>query len=568
MSSMLAVLLCIGLASDAPAATNSCTSGFWSTTLRCRALDVAGLTDPPQPNESSAPPGAAAVKEYTRVFLPTTRVRCVDGTRPVLYVDAAVCATPGGCAQPGGGTAPYGADMVSDKWLISVTGGGACNASDSDGDGTLDDGTRCTDLYPGEASEMSSALDAPMKNLTSAPGGSSGIMSPDPAENPVFAAYNRVRVEKCSYDRYLGRATHKNVAGDLLGTPITYTLYNHGQRIMESALKTLKRGLAYTTWAPGPGGTVIPVAAQLPPLADATHVVFVGHSGGAHGLYHNIDRLADAVRRAAGDDADVRAVFDANFVPAIENEAAFATDVPGGAPLGGDIYTHQWIGASLDSAGGAFTYDGAGFHDASWFGQQQISWKTRLDASCLRAHPADEHWMCRDRYHVLLNHVATPLFFREDFTDPNSEHTDGGDGHPIPWALPGTCAYPDLLALPGCGAPRFTAATQHRARLEEQATRFLSDFDTRSELATQSDASVPAGVLPTLYGWMPSCGSHTGAYGDASYHDTAIRDEGTLEVVDMRQWLEAFVAAPATGQVAWKIDGAVLGTTMTSLCPP
>lgn len=545
---------------------NDCTSGFWSKTLRCQALAVWNLGDPPQPNDADAPADAAEIKEYTRVFLSKTSVRCVDGTRPLVYVDPAVCTTAGGCPQPGGGMVAYGADMLSDKWLISMTGGGSCNAFDADGDGKYEDGTRCTDLYPAEANEMSSAFDKPMKNLTSEPGGSSGIMSPDPAQNPVFATYNRVRVEKCSYDRYLGRSKHSNASGSLLGNPITYTLYNHGQRIMDVVLKDLRKGLAYTTWTPGTGGTATAVSATLPQLTQATHVVFIGHSGGAHGLYHNVDRLAAKVGKFTKGVADVRAIFDANFVSALENEAAFGTVSVGGAPLGGDIYSNQWTGASLDSAGAAFTFDGQGFHEDSWFGQQQLSWKMRLDKSCVAAHAAADRWKCRDRFHVLFNHIATPLFFREDFTDPNSEHTDGGDGHPVSWGVPTGCTYPDLLELPGCDAPRLAAATQHRARLEEQVTTFLSDFDTDSELATQADTSLPAGTLPTVYAWMPSCGTHEGAYGNAGYHDTEI-DDGVTSI-DMRAWIEAFVAAPATNQVAWKIEGNVLATSMTSSCPP
>lgn len=557
-----AVLLAVAL----PAAGqvgNSCTDAYWQDTLRCKAIAISSPGALPQSNLGNAPAGVGQLREYTRVFLGNLAVRCLDGTRPLLFVDAAVCTELQGCLQPGGGSAPYGQPMQSDRWLISVTGGGSCSAQDLDHNGSFEDGGACAANYAGEAPEMGSSQEPPMKNLgDGSAGGSEAIMSRDPALNPVFAAYNRIRVEKCSFDRYNGRLSHANLPGELQGQPITYTLFSHGQLIMETALQALAGGLQYTTWTNNAGG-VQAVPAQLRPLSSAQQVVFVGHSGGAHGLMHNVDFLADTVRGFAPS-SDVRALFDANFLPSIENEAAFGFAPGGGGPLNGDAYTDQWEGSS--SAGGApFTYAGQGWHADSSFARQHDAWGTAWDASCLLAHSQATHWKCRDRQHVLFNHIATPFFVREDFTDPNQEHTAGGLGSPVLWALPPGCTYPDLPNAPGCSPPRFPPSTEHRARLSAQAETLIEGLRTRSEIASGADTSLPPGSVPTVYVWMPKCGSHAGAYDNASFRQTAL-DHGGY-VVSMRDWVERFVRARPFGGVAWRLDGTHLGKTMTSVCP-
>ncbi len=546
----------LGAQPPIPGPPNDCAHPYWSSTLRCKDLALTDPSAPPQPNAGERPDGVSDLKQYTRVFIGNPTLRCVDGTRPVLYVAPAVCTNPGGCPQPGGSMSPPGAPIASNDWLISFTGGGACHARDLDGNGVFEDGHACTDLYPGEAKEMSSAFDTPMKNLGGNAFDSGGILSRNPAVNPVFAAYNSVRVEKCSYDRYIGRAEHANVEGSLPGGTFRYTLFNHGQRIAEAALQELMNGLLYLTWGDGNGdGVVDDVSARLPSLRDARQVVFVAHSGAAHGLRHNIDRLAGLVR--GGRDVDVRAVFDANFLPSIEGEAAFAVG------LNGDAYTDQWTGSS-SASGAAFLYDGETFHRDALVATQLNAWNTSLDESCLAAHSAATRWKCRDRQHVLFHHVSIPMFIREDFLDPNAEHIDGGLGHSIPWALLAGCTYPDVEILPQCNA-RFPASTEHYDRLIGLAGTLLTGIGTRSEIATGADTSVSAGQVPSVHLWMPACKSHEGAYDNDAFNNTSIEENGVE--VSMRGALEAFVKNPSFGHIAWRIHGMVGGKTMTSDCP-
>src|SRR5215212_11549450 len=175
--------LCI--AASALAQVNNCASPYWADTLRCRAFPG----QPPQPNFGSVPT-AAQVKPFTRVFLNADpAVRCLDGTRPVMYVDKAV-----------------GVD--SNNWIISMTGGGSAAALDTNADGIPDDAQHVADVYadPTERDEMGTAFKPPMKDFD-------GINEADPLRNYAFAAYNRVRVDKCSYDRFMGRAAYTAAGG-------------------------------------------------------------------------------------------------------------------------------------------------------------------------------------------------------------------------------------------------------------------------------------------------------------------------------------------------------------------
>ncbi len=181
----------------------------------------------------------------------------------------------------------------------------------------------------------------------------------------------------------------------------------------------------------------------LPPLDDATTILFVGHSGGAHGLMHNIDRLA-ADLAAHGVTADVRAAFDAHFIIAQETEAAFT-----GA---GDLYDHIWSGTS--PAIDAFTYDDAFWAPGGGRHTQYTTWDAQIDQSCLDAHaPTGDGHRCHDPVHVLLNHISTPFFIREDVRDSN--HSNRVEDHELVWGpaaeYPAHC--PGSAVLPGVRHP-------------------------------------------------------------------------------------------------------------------
>jgi hypothetical protein len=493
---LVLVFLLLPSASAAQGIVNDCADPAWRNTLRCQVA--------PTPYTSLGPP--TDVKAFTRVFLlGDPAVRCFDGTAPTIYVDKAVDSS--------------GRPVESGKWLFTLQGGGSCMPVDTDGDGAVDDVSECLTHYlGGEAAEMSSGDSKAMKNYF-------GIHSADPVKNPVFAGYNRVRIDKCSFDRYNGRASWTALRG--AGVAGSFDVYQLGYPIITQALAELLPGLTYRTWRNA--GGIRAVEETLPPLSAATTILFVGHSGAAQGLIHNIDHLAaDLAARAVT--ADVRALIDAHFTLSQENEAAFI-----GA---GDLYDHIWTGTT-SGAGSVFSYDSSYWSPGGAYREQYTSWNAQVDASCRAAHPTDS-FPCFDSIHVLLNHVATPFFMREDFTDSN--HSNRAEDHVLAWG-------PRAL-YPHCGAtpcpPKFTVPAEHHPRLDEQADRLWYDLDARSELAVNLDSSLGGvGLTPSFAMWMPDCGVHEGAYDDRQFFAVTIDHASGSR--SMRSLLESFMGMPRTG---------------------
>lgn len=542
-------------AATPPPPENKCSDRFWRYTLRCQLHP----TQRPQLNWGTIP-ALGDLADFTRVFLTAPPIlRSIDGTLPLMYVDKAACTDPAGCEGVG-----YGEPIDSDKWVISMTGGGSCFPQDTGGDLAPDDASLCVENYldPAERDEMGTAMKKPMINL-------SGINRADPERNLVFAGYNRIRIQKSSYDRYNGRATYQASGGyfeyNTGSRIIHFNLYQHGFLFIEQAVRALTPGLTYTTWQSDGSGGVEAFTESLPPLRDADVVLFVGHSGGAHGLSHNIDHLATMLGGLPGFAGDVRALLDATFIESAEAEATFATDDLGN-PLGGDAYTGQWAGNSVGD-GEPFSYDGANHYSTGPDAQEFASWEALPDASCVETHTATdgETWQCHDLLHVIFNHMSTPYFFREDFTDPNKAHTNDGLGHNILWAE--FANYPWCPSGPPC-PPRFNLA-EHRERLEQQVQTLIDDSAARSELATGTDPTLAgAGTFPTFYAWMPECHTHNGAFDDASFFETRISYLGSG--YSMREWLERFMEEDRADVTDWRIDGWTdgAGNEMTTDSPP
>jgi hypothetical protein len=319
-------------------------------------------------------------------------VRCIDGTRPLYYVDRAR-------------TADGTADANSNSWVFWFQGGGSCSDQGNDGAGDVCAGKFNT---PGERDEMTSVDDP--KSIVGR-----GILNPDRAEN-AFKTYNRVRIMKCSYDRFTGDATLST--SDSNGNQ--FDLFWHGRRMITAVLADLEYGITYRE-AGEPN--------SLPPLSDAFRVLFAGHSGGSGGLIFNIDWLATQIHtmRPA---AKVRALIDARFKPGIENEAHFDTstysladDTNGDNVI--DVYdllvpdplNPGYIGGSI-----LFEYHNGVFQAGGDLATQQDQWGVNLDATCESTYGVGA-WQCRDELHVLLNHVKTPFFVRQALRDSN--HIDG-----------------------------------------------------------------------------------------------------------------------------------------------
>ncbi len=521
---------------------NDCGDPGWQQTLRCQALAVDGLADAPMPNLFDAPATEREVKAFTRVFLPADdRIRCFDGTYPAIYVDLA--------------------NPPSDDWMFSMAGGGSCRMQEGAVPGVSDDANECTAKYENEAGEMGTSRLKPMKDLE-------GIHSPDATINPVFAGYNRVRIQKCSFDRFNGRATYEDVVGDYEGVTVEFDAYQQGFRIIRDTMDFLLSGITYDTWSwDAARGKVVAESESLPALLDAEKVLIVAHSGGAHGLMNNLDYIASGLD-SRGVNADVRGLLDANYRASLENEAAFATDAYG-VPLAGGLYSGHTEGVSLATATGVavpFAYDAqAYFTDEN---ERHVYaheiWNTKLDQSCLASHASTgDDWRCQDRYHVLHNHISTPMFIRQDMSDPGSSHNSDDEGFSVEWGDwhesgdPSVCGWFGDFPCP----PRMSI-DEYEDRLREQSDTFFNQYVSPWEPAAV-DGSIDYLEPPTLYIWMPDCAKHAGAFKNGPFFNTSLLLPGpSLE--SMHEFLEAFMAGPASGDKQIRQDGR---SGAASVCP-
>lgn len=526
------VLSLVAVSLAAQPVANSCTDPYWEHSLRCKTHPF----QVPQRNWGTAPVLPEQVKNFTRVFVTAdTSVRCLDGTWPVIYVDEAVSGN-------------------SNKWIFTLTGGGARHPLNTDADPEREDALGILETYAdiGERDEMSTLAEPPMKNFF-------GVHE-RAARNAPFNDYNRVRIEKCGYDRHMGRVVYEdNAAGGYFavtapgGAVVRFNLYQQGWQILEEVLELLGPGLTYTTWTLVDGQITANPEAALPPLDEATDVLFIGHSAGAHGLMHGIDRLATLLPQA-----DVRALFDANFLPSIENEAGFGSANPGAT-----AYDGIWSGTT-DRAVDPFSFDGQTYHTMGWVADQYLSYGALddgLDASCIETH-VNDGWKCRDRHHVLLNHIATPFFFREDFSDDNKEHLWQGTAHLVQWGEADTFTHCD----PGTSCLPQLNPAEYRERLTAQFNAMLTESATYSELATGADASLSGANVPTWYAWMPDCGSHEGAYDGDAFFETDMTYR--TYVYNMKSWLEGFMTVSRTDLRGFLVDDLIVDNDPTdTVCP-
>ncbi len=545
----LALIISMGLL---PRFAWSCMNDpLWQDTLRCQFYPTASQTPPPPP----AQPTIDNLGAFTRVDLPDVNasnelLRCVDGTRPIIYVAEAAGQVP------------------SNDWLITFQGGGSCQ-----------NGQACLDAYTNasEESEMGSANQPAMKNM-------GGIYRA--RKDNTFRNFNRVKIHKCGYDRYNGNAIAMNVAGtvdsdwnrnashgEIINSPASkdfnpdvktvkegntynFDLFHQGKKHVLHALDQLLNGLSYETWAKQKG-KVVSLKANLPPMHNARTILFAGHSGGASGLMHNIDSLSDYMTDWSQDhglafNADVRALFDAQLLPSVESEAAFVGEQDK------DLYDHQTNCDQGCEAGPPlrYTYNGEDYFSSfgaggiGFFDGPYQEWNTELDASCLAAHPTEE-WRCADRFHVLYNHITTPFFVREDFRDPNGQHNNNpagieNGGHRLFWATPELRHCSDAAATTPC-LPVLSEA-DFRVRVEEQAERFEEDFSTRSELAVNN---IP---VPTVYLWLPDCASHSGAFDSQQFFNVRMVNDSKLEEITMHDFLVDFMHDVPTGGFDSRID--------------
>lgn len=538
-------MMVIGIAVDAAQAggppTNACSDPYWRNTLRCEAIAFLATPPLPPPQPIPAPPANVGdIRAFTRVEIPDLSVRCVDGTRPIVYIDPS--------------------PVPSNRWILTMTGGEYCSARDLDGNGSFESGQACLDDYITQGGALMGTATMPSMNNVMDEFGDDGVQSGDVRKNPYFARYHRVRIHKCSFDRHSGRATHPGVIATIPDGPsIDYDLYSHGQKIVLATLSLLRgpqdAGLSYPSWRAN-GNSVQMFTESLPSIAGADQVMFIGHSAAAHGLYQNIDRYADFLRTFPGFDGDVRSVHDAHFMAAVENEAAF-DPAQNPDPVSINTLFDQRLTGHTPVAG---AYDSGPYHNGAnapfsedyraWLEHPDDDIGTLTDASCAASHAPSERWICKDRFHVRLHHQSTAALLREDITDPNFDHLNLPFGRIIWWGE--IDDYAHCMAMTGQAfCPPVSSITQNTPRLLMQFSHFRSGVFTRSELATDRDTSTDSGSVAV---WMPSCGDHGGAYDDTQFFRTSIVQDG--QRLSYHDFMRQFAEAPPTGAFLSRVHGA------------
>jgi hypothetical protein len=354
------------------------------------------------------------------------------------------------------------------RWVFYLQGGGSC--------GTLE---QCTIRYCGVEKYTKTKMSSRWAQMVANTDGQ-GLLDRD-GENP-FADANLVLMYYCSSDQWMGQKSD-SVLTDPDDPSQQYRLHYRGHTIIDAALDLLLAGPV----------TSEDGLATVPSLADATAVLWSGTSGGGNGAEQNLDHVAE---RLAGNGTAVRGVFDANLPPQ-------PSDL--GDPAAEEAFE---------------SYD----RDVQWPEIQTAAWGAFVDASCRASHPADEQWRCGENEHVVLHHVTTPFFVRQDLRD----RSIGG-------------RYLDA------GATEAQLATAYRATLVRVP-----------DIATTGEEGAAVTVPPGVYG--PNCGQHVGLSNDEWFNQGTVETAGGA-ALSFRQALAIWLV----GGVVTAIDSQ---PSTVSYCPP
>ncbi len=388
-------------------------------------------------------------------------IRCADGSRPYYRVDAGSLDNNNWLIHAGGGGHASTPGIGSAIWtLVHTEGGGAYSVP----------------YPPKQHTDLEGVFD-------------------EGAGNP-FADYNRIWLEKCTPDRWLGNRAHHDlqdflepltlnvVTGECSdsdgdgtancldidcecsvqtidppkGPNAEYSVYYHGKRIVRAVVGEVLSGLlSYSDY---------PTKEDTFPEPDASSkFLFTCHSNGCNGLQNgHIDDLHGYIDNTLNADVDVRALFSSNFKPGSESGITVSgydcvDSEPDGVPDNdGDIddsrsvYEHTIAprSISLQPMSGAVFKPGESGRELNrligWWDPSVPGYDEPVDASCLAQHcPArPSGWAneancapCNESVHVLLNHLATPLFYNQAQKDTKAGRSLGycsSGGDPDVWA--------------------------------------------------------------------------------------------------------------------------------------
>ncbi len=340
--------------------------------------------------------GLGAGTDLRRFTVDTARfpnARCNDGTPAIFYYGAATREEDRG------------------KWILFLQGGGSCNSGQS-----------CAERWCSIDSNY--GMDKMSSSLSKEQIRGVGFLSPE--ERNRFRTWNRVLIYYCSSDQWGGSKFNTLTTPKPGGGTLDYQIYFRGSEIVESVIDTLRNAAAPSSRrrAVGHGSSETPSSAMAtseawPDLDSATHVIFAGSSGGGGGVNNNADRVGAKLRATNPNLVDYRVVIDAATSPdTSDNDYTITT------------YCQK------DSTGCSY----AAFMREAYEEIDVSVLNNRGDESCVTWHASREagsEWICRDRVHVLWNHITSPFFTHQDLIDPNvgREFVESGLGDQNGFAL-------------------------------------------------------------------------------------------------------------------------------------
>ena len=287
---------------------------------------------------------------------------CNDGSTPVFYVRPAETAA------------------GQDRWVLQLLGGGGCSSPEACARRWCHVGTNFS------MTQMSSR---------GAPDRTDGVgIFARPAETGVpepqpFADANQVLIKYCSSDIWRGtvRDVVRTAPHPTTGEEVEFRMHFLGRRILEAVVDTLRQD----------GVPALEVGADGRPLADlddATTVVLAGASAGGGGTTYALDWLAGALREHQPT-VEVLGLVDSTFGPSGE-----------GLDFSSSTYCSE-----------RGLCDTEAFLSAGREAQEGL-WQAAPEASCESHHAATgDGWWCASDTHVMLHHLATPVFIRQGLND-------------------------------------------------------------------------------------------------------------------------------------------------------
>lgn len=323
---------------------------------------------------------------------------------------------------------PSTGGVHTNRWLIYLQGGAACS-----------DLASCVERYCGTGKYTKAKMSSTWTNPSM---GESALTERD-GENP-FGEANQVVVHYCSSDFWTGTKSDTVLTDEESYPGQAVRLHFRGRDIVRAAVEKLLAG---------------PVTADendvtVPSLADAELLVFAGSSAGGRGAEHNLDWVAAQVP-----DAEVYGWFDAYMPPTYDDMGADGPTV-----------------AEYDET-------------VRWPEIYEARYGMWLEESCAAWHPAEERWLCGNAEHLVLHHVTTPFFVRQDLRD----------------------------AVVG---ERYLSAGVSASAL---ATVWADTLDRVHEVPATAEEADAMTRAPGVY--APNCGQHVGLNDAAWLYESVVRDD-------------------------------------------